>query len=827
MLFPTSCQLLISKPSIMKTSTLISVSKLVLFITFLSFNTLIAQEDVVDIIDSYEDYTSDAREVVYVHLNKSTYIKGESIGFTAYVLDKKDKKPSMVTTNLYISIEDEKNNVLQKKLLKVENGVASNSIELDSSFTSGYYTFKAYTNWMRNFNEQNYFIESVRVIDPKVEEYIETASVENTIDAQFLPEGGHLLNGVINNVGVVLKDSKGYGVASVKGDVRDQNNNLITQFEVNQFGIGKFPLLAEIGNNYKVNLNYLNKDYSFRLNEKIEPIGVTLSLVNHKNKAIVSLTTNKKSLKHIKNKPYSLTVHNGEKIEAIDIAFNKDLDILTVLDLEQLTPGVNILTLFNENNQPIIERLFFNYIGIDLITSSKLSAAKANDSVTMKLNFKEINTQDFNNLSVSVLPQETKSYSRHHNILSYTYLQPYVNGTIEQAKYYFTDISQEKQMELDNLLITQGWSSYDWQYIFKPAEYLTYPFEQGFTLRANINKDVRGPSNYMLHAIADHEPKLFEASETDKTYTLENIFISEEDSMYLSEIKAKDLLSPAKLYLQSYPNAIPVLNTSKSILKPKTNYETLAGLNNRVLFENLNNVQELDEVIVKTELDKIRLRTQDLSQHSYGRIKIPTELDRLNFYTLGAYLAQSNVNVSETPGTFSVSFGRNDRGSFGGTGVEGEAENGKLPNTGAIIFLDGVQIFDTSIFSFMPMSNIDYVELDPSGFGMGIRGNQGVIKIYTLKGSAYKSVSRETAQKYSLPLTFSTKKKFYVPKYRYYNDAFYKGYGTVAWQPELVIDSNGNISIKIKQPEVPVTLFIEGIANDGSFIFEEKTISLN
>lgn len=29
------------------------------------------------------------------------------------------------------------------------------------------------------------------------------------------------------------------------------------------------------------------------------------------------------------------------------------------------------------------------------------------------------------------------------------------------------------------------------------------------------------------------------------------------------------------------------------------------------------------------------------------------------------------------------------------------------------------------------------------------------------------------------------------------------------------------------KPEVSITLFIEGIANDGSFIFEEKTILLN
>ena len=292
--------------------------------------------------------------------------------------------------------------------------------------------------------------------------------------------------------------------------------------------------------------------------------------------------------------------------------------------------------------------------------------------------------------------------------------------------------------------------------------------------------------------------------------------------MFLSEVKAKDLLSPAKLYLQSYPNEIPVLYTNKRILKPKAKYATFAGLNNKVLFENLNNVQQLEEVVVTTELDRIRMRTKELSKHKYGRIKIPTQLDRLNFFTLSDYLLTANVRVSETPQSFTATFPRN-----GGTRQGASTNTPDRINSGAIIFLDGMQIMDTSMFYRMPLSTIDYVELDPSGFGAGIRGNQGIIKIYTLMGSAYKSVNRETAQKYTLPLTFSAKKKFYVPKYKYYNDGFYKGYGTIDWKPELVTDSNGNISIKIAQPEVPITLFIEGIANDGSFIFEEKTISLN
>ena len=50
---------------------------------------------------------------------------------------------------------------------------------MDSLFTSGEYVAKAYTNWIKNFNEQNLFVESIKVIDPKVEQFIKPKVVEN------------------------------------------------------------------------------------------------------------------------------------------------------------------------------------------------------------------------------------------------------------------------------------------------------------------------------------------------------------------------------------------------------------------------------------------------------------------------------------------------------------------------------------------------------------------------------------------------------------------------------------------------------------------------
>ena len=794
----------------MKNSIHYRISRLFFLFTVLGCCSVFAQEDnAKNIVEQYQNYAEDAREVVYMHLNKSAYIKGETIGFTAYVLDKKDKKPSKVTTNLYVSIEDENKNVIKEKLIKVEDGISSNTIAVDKAFNSGFYTIKAYTNWMRNFNEQNYFVESIKIIDPKEEKSVITETVKNAIDAQFLPEGGHLLNGVVNNVGVVLKDYKGYGVPSVKGKVHDQNNSLITEFEVNDLGIGKFPLLAETGSSYTVSFTYLNKDYSFNVNAPVEPIGVTLSLVKHRNKAIVALMTNKESLNLIKGKPYQMTIHNGDNIEVTEVVFNDELTIMKAFELNNVAPGVNILTLFNDKNEPIIERLFFNYNGINIISSDNLSATKANDSISMKLNFKEIDPSIANNISVSVLPQETDSYNRHHNLLSYTYLQPYVNGVIENAKYYFTDITAEKKAELDNLLVTQGWSSYDWNTIFNESV-LRYPFEQGITLRANINAETKAVRDtYMVHAVNNQDAQFFDVdnSDTDNSFVVENVFVNEEDKVHFSKLNRKNELEPAELYLQSFPNKVPSFQTNDNYIKPKWDYNTFAGLKSVAgAFLNINKTEELDEVLITTKAGRKELRTRELSKGRTGRIHVVDEDDVIQFQTLADFLVfraamtKRTVNGTTTIQTFS----------------------GGIP----LIFVDDMRVLDRNIVDNLPLVYVDYVEVDRRNISRTSNSTGGIIKIYTdFENRPSNNVKR--TQDYKLPLAFSAKKKFYVPNYGYYDDDFFKGYGTIDWKPELTVDNVGNVTVKIKQPQVPVTLFIEGIANDGSFIFEEKSISLN
>jgi len=136
------------------------MKKNLIAILFFCFSVLlIAQQNdnYQSIIDAYESYAKLPREVVFVHTNKTTYIKGEQLGFSAYVLDKDAKMPSLETTNLYVTLSDQKGELIKQGLFKTIDGKTHGVFAIDSLFTSGTYVLKAFTNWMKNFKEQNFF----------------------------------------------------------------------------------------------------------------------------------------------------------------------------------------------------------------------------------------------------------------------------------------------------------------------------------------------------------------------------------------------------------------------------------------------------------------------------------------------------------------------------------------------------------------------------------------------------------------------------------------------------------------------------------------------
>ncbi|MGB5820173.1 MAG: hypothetical protein WBG90_11875 [Saonia sp.] len=356
-------------------------SHIVLFvitlISFCSFGQVGDMQE--ELLETYEAYTELPREIVYVHTNKTTYIKGEQMGFTAYTFDKESKKLSDETTNLYVTISDKNNIPIKQQLIKVDNGIAPGDFIIDSLFTSGKYTLKAYTNWMKNFQEQNFFVQAIEVIDPELEmESPNIQTINTTVDVQFLPEGGHLVANVDNTIGIAIKDSLGFGMANLEGELLDGNGNLLKTFRVNQLGLGKFSFKPEYDETYNTKIHFNGEDFSFPL-PIAEQIGFAMHLSEEKDALKMFLKTNKASVPQLVDQNYSLLIHNGSNAKTFTLPLFSDLEIEQVIPNDLLFSGINILTVFDMGNHPIAEKLYFRYNGLSFVNSSSIRAEKEND----------------------------------------------------------------------------------------------------------------------------------------------------------------------------------------------------------------------------------------------------------------------------------------------------------------------------------------------------------------------------------------------------------------------------------------------------------------
>ncbi|WP_179343192.1 hypothetical protein [Winogradskyella ursingii] len=785
-----------------------------LMIFLFNFNNLYAQEKKDYLSQKFTEYSSLPREITYAHLNKSTLIKGEMLGYSIYVFDKFDKGPSTGTTNMYCVIKDSTDAIIKKKLIMMEKGVAHNVFNIDSTFTSGTYKFSAYTNYMLNFNEPNHFETEFTVIDPQVESEIENKAIENTYTIQILPEGGHMVAEVQNTVAIIVKDQTGSGLQNVKGKIVDDENNILSEFNLDQAGIAKTILTPKRNKNYTVIIPEISeqKDLTQAI-DSIDSYGITMSLAELRDRIILTFRTNEATLPRVTGKNYKLTLHNGSNLNQTIFKFQDQVEVNQLINKDLLFPGINVLTVFDANNNPILERLYFNRNGVATTSFNKPSKIKRSlDSLEIELQLgTKLDTNKIQNISISVLPSETKSYNFESNLLSKLYLEPYVKGYIENAAYYFSNNTSKVNYDLDNLLISQGWSRYEWHNIFNTPPIVRHTFEFGITSVANVNDKTKA-GTYVSSPLKNNTSEIFILSEEDKAFIQKGLFPLEDETYNViksgDEVTKKPSLyvtfSPSKFpeYTLSYrnsnyrnQNSVPFIATNDSIINTSWNSK---------------DVEKLDEVLIVANKEKTRIEAIE-SQH-FGTVDVIDDRTRDGAMTMAMYLTGKGYKVDETLGQLTVT-----------------VRNPATPNNNIpVIYLDGVRLSDFNVLANFRMSFVDYVVIDKVGATEGVRGANGVIKIFTDPTRDIKLQKRNIISEYEFPLTFSSAKKYYTPNYSLYNTPFFRDYGIISWSPDLKISPNRVLSFKVFNTNTSsINLYIEGVVNDKTFISQTQTLDLN
>ena len=303
---------------------------------------------------------------------------------------------------------------------------------------------------------------------------------------------------------------------------------------------------------------------------------------------------------------------------------------------------------------------------------------------------------------------------------------------------------------------------------------------------------------------------LLRLDESQKTFSKDNFYPISNEKLGVAEISKNGLWKQPKIFVQFKPTFIPPLGVTKvSVLENKMGQILEDSGDPAESFEGFYKVQMLDEVVLLEKREEQRI--EKLRNNTVGRVDVFEEDDWRRNMTLGTYLSGQGYAVDESNGTFDIA--TRNANSF----------NNNTP----LIYLDGVLLSNFSVLYRYSLDVVDYIEINKSGVGGGIRGGGGIIKIATDPSRAVKNRGGQSLTTYDIPLVFSSEKRFYNPMYNTYTGSFFNTFGAVDWHPNVIINTSGIGRFSFLNYGLPsVKLFIEGMVNDDEFVSDIKEVKL-
>jgi hypothetical protein len=112
----------------------------------------------------FQDYcTSFPREEIFVQTDREIYIAGEEIWFSVFLFNRQNETLTGESRIAYFEILNPVNRPVLQKRIGLDRGTGSGRAVLPDTLSTGVYTLRAYTNWMKNFMPGNCFSRKLKI----------------------------------------------------------------------------------------------------------------------------------------------------------------------------------------------------------------------------------------------------------------------------------------------------------------------------------------------------------------------------------------------------------------------------------------------------------------------------------------------------------------------------------------------------------------------------------------------------------------------------------------------------------------------------------------
>ena len=403
------------------------------------------------------------QEKIYLHLDRNSYWANDDIWFKAYLKDS-----PIPDCNLYVELLNSSGNVVLKKMYWAQNGLAYGDFHLKDTISSGVYQIRAYTNWMRNFDDFWFFRKDLVIWNLRdkavLTEYDELKSRQ--VDFQFLPEGGTFLAGVKNRMAFKVTDRNGKGL-DAEGFVLDENGNEIVRLKSGFKGMGSFWITPKADTKYTAELTVAG-NISLKIDLPKASVSGLVMKINPEDTSMVHLEINE--IGGISGEKYFVAGQTAGKVcYQSEVSVNSGKGVLDI-SRDEFPTGIVRLTLFDKEMIPRCERLMFvnHHDHVDVKIEPEKTEYHSREKVILDLyTMGKEDAPVMANLSMSVYHTETNDEAETYpeNILTRFLLSSELKGRVEEPAYYFKDDSLSTVLALDNLMLTHGYRYFDWKEI--------------------------------------------------------------------------------------------------------------------------------------------------------------------------------------------------------------------------------------------------------------------------------------------------------------------------------------------------------------------------
>ena len=409
---------------------------------------------------SQEGTMSESRELLYLQTDKGIYETGEDLWFKTYVMDAQSLALSERSKTLFVEMLDTNDSIVWQEKYPVLSGIAGGHVYVDKDLKEGDYHIHAYTRF-------SFLNDTLRPVYPKKIRVVKSIAYKGTNSPQeesrpvarlsFFPEGGDLIDGIPTKVAFKAQDAKRMP-AKVAGRLQE-NGKEIARLETVHDGMGFVFILPRKESSYKVVLSD-GREFPFA---EVTASGLSIHLRKQTDEYLEFHLSQPKEATPQKIR---LTGRMRGKLYCMAEGTLRDILRIKIPVKEFPLQGIAEFTLYNENGQPMAERLVYVHperkLHIELNTDSARYFTRGKGKLNVKVT-DEAGKPVQAHLGLSIFDGAYQNELNPENMLSYCLLSTEIKGNIHNPAYYFDGNNKDRLAALDLLLLTQGWRRYVWE----------------------------------------------------------------------------------------------------------------------------------------------------------------------------------------------------------------------------------------------------------------------------------------------------------------------------------------------------------------------------